>query len=242
MNHIIISDFEGPLDLLLHLIKVNDIDINNIKIEEITACYLDYLKSMQELDLNIASEYLVMATELMVIKSASLLPNQDAEEVDELVEESSLKDLQTRLIEYQAYKDASTKLGEKEQLRKKYISKLPSLVSDYTEEADVFTNEGADISLLADAFSTFLERAAQRAPLDTTVTKQELSVNERRLVILEQLKDGKRVTFNQLFEEGSKSYLIITFITLLEMYKKSEINIIQDNNFGTIHIEKGNES
>jgi len=242
MNHIIITDFEGPLDLLLHLIKVNDIDINDIKIEEITRAYLEYLKSMQELDLNIASEYLTMATELMVIKSASLLPAEVAEETDELVEESTLKDLQTRLIEYQAYKDASTKLGKKELDRKKFISKLPSLVSEYTEEPHVFMNEGADINLLTEAFNAFLERAEERAPLDTTVTKQELSVNERRLIILDKLKTNNKITFNELFEAGSKSYLIVTFLTVLEMYKKSEIEIIQDNNFGTIHIEKGNIS
>lgn len=240
MNNIIITDFEGPLDLLLYLIKTNDLDIYNIKIEEITNQYLAYLKTMESLNLDIASEYLTMATELILIKSISLLPTPPVLEVEEPITE--LKDLQDRLIEYQKYKEVTVKLQASEATRKQYISKLPALLSEYTDGFVKCSGEGADISLLTNAFSDLLERLNDRTPLETKITVKELTIAERRSYIKSQLKINKRLSFEELFSEKSRQQIVITFLTILEMYKKQEIKLIQTHNFDKIFIEAGEHS
>ena len=128
-----ITDFEGPLDLLLHLIKENNIDIYDISIDEITHQYLDYINKMQELNINVASSYLVMAAELMEIKSKSLLPNQNKEENSDN-EEVSKDNLIKKLIEYKKYKEVTKEFKELEELRQEIYIKAPESVNDYITE------------------------------------------------------------------------------------------------------------
>ena len=233
-----ITDFEGPLDLLLHLIKTSDMDIMDIDVGAITKQYLDYIKAMEELNLNIASEYLVMATELMLIKSKLLLPviKEEVEDEEYIDPETLLKE---KLLTYQKYKEVTEELKEGEVLRKEFMTKVPSLLDEYTDGVVSYIHEEEDVNLLVDAFKNFLKRKEEARPLNTKVMTKEISVSDRRTSIVNILKNKKQVSFEELFEINNKSYVVVTFLALLEMYKKSEIEIKQDNNFANIIIKRG---
>lgn len=236
MDKVIINDFEGPLDLLLHLIKTSEMEIQDIKIEEITNQYLQFLRAMEEMNLDVASEYLEMATELMLIKSRSLLP-RITEAVTDETEIFDLKGLQNRLIEYQAYKEVTSVLKEQEETRKRYLSKLPDLLTEYTDGEVTYTHTNGDINDLLNAFNDFLQRVEEAKPLDTKIQYKELSISDRRTSILNKLKNGNKLRFDELFEFKDKTYIVITFLAILEMYKHNELNIVQEHNFDTIVIE-----
>ena len=230
-----IDEFEGPLDLLLHLIKESNIDIYDISISVITKQYLDYINAMQELNINIASEYLVMASELMVIKSKSLLPVQE-EETEEEDEELSRENLIKRLVEYQKYKEMTPILKELENKRKEIFIKSPdNLTNIYNKE---ITNDGSvSVVDLVDAFKKFLERKEKEKPLSTKVTNKEYSVKRRKTGIKNYLKEKGKTEFTELFNEYNKSYIVVTFISILELANENEINITQDKNFDNIYLE-----
>lgn len=229
-----IDAFEGPLDLLLHLIKESKVDIWDIKIVDITNQYLDYIKSMEQLNLNIASEYLVMASELMEMKSKMLLPRYQEE--GEEVEEDPREQLIQRLIEYQKYKDMTKNFKELEEVRHEFYTKAPESLKEYVEEGTVISS---DVTLddLMKAFQKFLERKQAEKPLSTTVTKREITVEERRKSIRSILNKQKKVDFFDLFEEITKEYIVVTFLAVLEMAKKQELTIYQENNFDHIICE-----
>ena len=151
-----INEFEGPLDLLLHLIKENKMDIMNIEIEKITEQYISYLNEQEKMNLEIASEYLVMASELIELKSKLLLPNPKTDEESE-EEIDPREELVNRLLEYQAYKEITKVLKEKEELRKEIYTKSPENIKQYVEEE---TKLSSDITLddLVEAFKKYLER------------------------------------------------------------------------------------
>ena len=152
-----INEFEGPLDLLLHLIKQSNIDIYDIEISEITKQYLDYINKMEELNINVASSYIVMAAELMEIKSKSLLPKKEDEEVDEEEEQISKENLINKLIEYKKYKEMAPSFKELETNRQNIYVKSPEKLNNYLDEK--ITNDGdASVDDLIDAFKKFLER------------------------------------------------------------------------------------
>ena len=230
-----IDAFEGPLDLLLHLIKESNIDIYEINIEEITKQYLDYLNSMQQLDMEIASNYLLMASELMYIKSKSLLPNIKEEETEE-DEELTKEGLINRLIEYQKYKEITKEFKNLELERKNIYTKAPSKISNITNEK--YTNN-TDITIdnLLDAFSKFLERKDKEKPLNTKITNKEYSVKKRKNDIKNILQIKKKAEFKDLFDNYNKSYIIVTFLSILELAKEKTINVKQEKNFDNIYIE-----
>jgi len=230
-----IDAFEGPLDLLLHLIKESKVDIWDIKIVDITNQYLDYIKKMEELNLNIASEYLVMASELVEMKSKMLLPRCKEEETDG-VEEDPREVLIQRLIEYQKYKDMTKNFKELESIRHEFYTKAPESLKEYVEPGTVVSN---DVTLddLMKAFQKFLERKKEAQPLSTTVTKKEITVEERRKSIRNILKEKKKVDFFELFEVVTKEYIVVTFLAILEMARKSEVMIYQENDFDNITVE-----
>ena len=180
MDYIVsLNEFEGPLDLLLHLIKQSNIDIMDIDLEVITKQYLDYIEKVQELNLDVASEYLVMAAELIEMKSRYLLPKPEVEE-DEF-EEDPRRELINRLLEYQAYKDITPSLQEMEAERSMAYSKNPSLnitgVDLNPELSDI-----VDMDALTNAFTEFLKRKEAEKPLATKITNKEYSVHERSRV------------------------------------------------------------
>ena len=229
-----IDAFEGPLDLLLHLIKESKVDIWDIKIVDITEQYLNYIKSMERLNLNIASEYLVMASELMEMKSKLLLPRTTLDEEEE--EEDPREKLIQKLIEYQRYKDMTKDFKELEDARHEFFTKPPESLKEYAPEGTV-VNTDLSLDDLMKAFQKFLQRKELEKPLTTTVTKKELSVTERRTEIRDILKKKKKVDFFELFDIVTKEYIVVTFLAVLEMARKQELIIYQENNFDNIVCE-----
>lgn len=229
-----IHDFEGPLDLLLHLIRVSDIEITEIHVEQVTKQYMDYIHTMEELNLNIASEYLVMAAELMEIKSASLLPKKKVEEEDSY-EEDPREKLIERLLEYQRYKEVSETFKVLEVDRKEIYTKEPSDLKEFQTNETVLMD---DIQLddLLSAFQKFLKRKEEEQPLHTKVTKKEYSVSVRSKEIEFLLKEKKKVSFEELFEVYSKDYFVVTFLSILDLARKQACWIKQDHNFETIEL------
>ena len=230
-----INEFEGPLDLLLHLIKESNIKINDISIDEITKQYLDYLNTMKEMDMEITSNYLVMASELMLIKSKSLLPK--TEENNELEEEEPDKEsLINRLIEYQKYKDLTNNFKDMEQERKSIYTKAPTNINKMLN-TKVINNGSQSIDDLVKAFTIFLERKDKEKPINTKITNKEYSVRKRKSDIKILLQKKKKIEFKDLFNKYNKSFIIVTFLSILELAKEKEINITQEENFDNIYIE-----
>lgn len=234
-----INEFEGPLDLLLHLIKESKMDIMNIEIEEITKQYMDYLESQEKMNLEIASEYLVLASELIEIKSKLLLPNVKNED-SSLEEEDPREELINRLLEYQAYKEITKVLQEKEVLRRQIYTKSPESVKNYVDEVSGITS---DVTLddLVDAFKRYLERKRDNKPLNTKVTVKEITVSSRRYEIKKLLRVKGRVSFEELFPVVSREYVVATFLAILEMAKSGELVITQNDTFDDIICEVANE-
>ena len=233
----IIDDFEGPLDLLLHLIKEKKMDLLNLKMEVIIDEYLNFINKMEKLNLDIASSYLVMASELIEMKSRLLLPRV----VDEETEEDPQENLVNRLIEYQKYKDLTSNFKELEQERKMIYTRLPENLKEYSEENKMINNSDITLDDLLLAFKKFLERKKLEEPLTTKVTKKEMSVEERTISIRKILEKKNKVNFLELFDILSKEYVVVTFLAILEMARKNEIKISQDSKYGDIICEVYNE-
>lgn len=234
MNYVVnIPEFEGPLDLLLHLIKQDDIDIFDISINRITKQYLDYLNLMEEMNLDIASEYLIMASELIEIKANSLLPvNSDNEDDD--YEENSKEKLIERLLEYEKYKNMTSTFQELESIRKEVYTRTSDEILAYKTEENI--DYGVNIDDLINAFQKFLDRKELDKPLNTKIEKKEYSVGRRCQEIRNLIKSKKEVSFNDLFDVITKDYIVVTFLAILSMSKRQEIDIKQDNNFNNIII------
>lgn len=227
--------FEGPLDLLLHLIKENKMDIFDIEIESITRQYLDYIHKMKEQNLDIASAYLVMASELTLIKARMLLPRPKVDE-EETEEEDPREELVARLLEYQAYKEITKTLKENESKRQEIHTKLPENINNYIEENTLITGEGS-LDLLVDAFKKFLVRKSEEKPLSTKVTMKEITVSSRKLEIKSILKKEKKVSFFKLFPVSTKEYIVATFLAILDMARNKELLIKQEELFSDIIVE-----
>ena len=236
MDNLLIGDFEGPLDLLLHLIKKSKMEIFDIEISEITKEYLKYIEAMTELNLDIASEYLVMAAELVEMKSRKLLPNNNEEE-DAVEEENPEEELKRRLIEYKKYKESTETFRSLEEKRAAYYTKAPESLKNYLDEK--IENDGSvGVVDLLDAFKSLLERQQFNKPVNTKIARKELSVKERVVKIRSILKEKKKVNFIELFDDFSKPYVVVTFLSVLEMAKNKEITLKQDNNFSDIYLER----
>lgn len=231
-----INDFDGPLDLLWYLIKAHKMDIYDINIEKITKEYLSFINEHKELTIDGASEYLVMASELIHLKSKLLL-NKNDEEEDAEYEINTEDDLRNRLIEYEKLKAAADRLVELEDKRKEVLTKLPSNLSEY---ADKSVKLSSDITLddLLKAFEGYLNRKKLDEPVNKAVTKRELSVEDRCLSIKSYLHNRGKINFLDLFDEVDKPYVIVTFLGILNLVKSREAVISQEYNFGDIFIEE----
>lgn len=224
--------FEGPLDLLLHLIRENKIDIYDIPIALITHQYLEYLEIMKELNLDIAGEFLVMAATLIHIKSRMLLPVD--EEIPEEEREDPRFELVQRLLEYQAFKEASLALREREMEWSNVFTRLhetEDIDIESTGELNLF-----DLSLfdLIAAFKRMLEKTPPEA---ITITRETLTVKDRVAYILEKIEKTEAIRFEDLFDENrSRPRLIVTFVALLEVLRLGLVRVFQERDFGTIWI------
>ena len=227
--------FEGPLDLLLHLINRLEIDIYDIPVAQITDQYMHYIHTMQQIELNIASEYLVMAATLLEIKSSMLLPKNDPVEIEDEYEEDPREQLIQRLIEYRKFKEAADQLKEKE------LEENQLYVRPKKEIAEVPLNEITEQSAhardLLDALDGILARQELYAPIETTVSKSEITIEERMYELLERL--SKRDTaFHTLFPYQNKQHIVITFLAVLQLLKTNKIQCRQKDQFGIIYVAK----
>lgn len=234
---ITINDFEGPLDLLLHLVKETKMDIYQIDTSIIIEEYLKYIENMQDLNIDIASEFLVMAAELIHLKSKMLLNiKEETEETDEYSIVSE-EDLKNRIIEYEKFKNMSEIFKSLEETRSEVYTKIPENLSKITDTT--ITNDGSvTLQDLLDAFASFQNRLKYSKPLNTRITKKELSVAKRRESIRNLLAKKSKLEFTELFEQFDKEYIVVTFLAILDMSKNDEILLTQENNFDKIMIEK----
>lgn len=234
-----LEKFEGPLDLLLHLINRLEIDIYDIPMAEITEQYLAYVHTMQELELDDASEYLVMAATMLSIKSNMLLPNHDQPEEDYIYEEEDPRDeLVEQLIEYKKFKEASVTLKNKEADRSLMYTKPPCDLSEYTGEVGTEPILG-DVTLadMLGAYHKLIRRKKLQKPLQTKISYQEISIEDRMTEVLQQLStQANRISFYEFFPYEDKEHVVITFLAMLELMKRNEIIVEQTNMFGDIFL------
>lgn len=223
--------FEGPLDLLLHLIHKNEIDITNIPIALITEQYLEYLKLMKVLNLDVAGEYLLMASTLLHIKSKMLLPTSSEEEKEE--GEDPRAELVRKLLEYQKYKNAAAELESRPMLDRDVFIRLA--LADNTDPRE---EEKIEVNLfeLLEVFRQVLERTKPEGFHE--VILERISVEEKVQEILSLLQREKRsIAFHLLFpEEASRRVIVITFLAILELVKMKLVRIFQPAPFETIRI------
>ena len=227
--------FEGPLDLLLHLVQKHELDILNIPIAFITEKYVEYIHLLEELDIDLASEYLVMAATLVHIKSRMLLPNAPEDESADGSEEDALDpraELVRRLLEYQKYKLAAEQLGDRSMLGRDVFGRGSS---------DVFIGgeaplEQVETLKLLDAFQSVLERTQRTR--EHTIDFERFSLSEKISELSDRLRECRRLVFHELFvDRASRAELIITFLALLEMTRLRLTRLRQEGPMEPIYIE-----
>ncbi|WP_153720306.1 segregation/condensation protein A [Sporosarcina cascadiensis] len=239
--------FEGPLDLLLHLINRLEIDIYDIPMAELTHQYIEHLHAMRVLQLDELSEYLVLAATLLEIKSKMLLPVNEEEEFDEEFdydEEDPREELIARLIEYRRYKEAADSLRESAADRDEHFTKKPEDLADYGELLIPETAEQLNVFDLIGAFQKMLQRKKLRLPLTASITKTEQSVGDQMSAIMGKLEIcGGECGFHELFDMTNTAELVLTFVSLLELMKLQEVIVRQSDNFEelTISLIQGEE-
>lgn len=234
--------FEGPLDLLLHLIEKNKVDIYDIPIVEITAQYLEYIQNMETEDMNIMSEFLVMAATLLDIKCKMLLPKEVNEEGEE---EDPRAELVQKLLEYKMYKYMSYELKDRQVDAGRTLFKgktLPKEIEDYRPPVDFEELLGdADLNKLQMLFKTVMRRQEDKIdPVRSTfgkIEKDEIDIEAKAGYVEEYVKNHKTFSFKELLEkQRSKMEIIVTFLIILEMMKIGKISIVQEQIFDDIMI------
>ena len=233
-----INDFEGPLDLLLHLVKQSKMNIYDINLFDLIKEYLDFINQMQELNIDIASEYLSMASELVHLKSKMLVNKNDEteEDPDDEFNIKSEEDLRNKLLEYENIKNITGQFKNLELMRNEIYTRLPENLKEYYKEEEI--PKGLyDADILYKAFLEVEKKLKLLKPLDTTITKKEISVEERTKEIKDILRLRGKVDFYSLFSINTREYIVITFLTILTMSKNKELKIMQEDNFSPIVVE-----
>jgi segregation and condensation protein A len=227
--------FEGPLDLLMHLIEKNKIDIYDIQIALITEQYLAYLNAMQHFDMEIASEFLVMAANLIQIKSRMLLPKQPFSEQDP-EEEDPLRELADRLLLYREFKQAAVSLEQMGKAREKCFTRYPKEMGRYVTLPDDLV-----INHLVMAFARLLESVDADYAL---ISREEISVHDKIqdiLILLE--KNGGTLEFvKTIFRHGGKNEIIASFLAILELIRLKKISVVQESGFSPIFLKVRREN
>jgi segregation and condensation protein A len=225
--------YEGPLDLLLHLIKRAELDIQDVATSIITEQYLQYLGLIQELNLDIAGEYLVMAATLLLIKSFTLLPHSqlaDTEEAEELK-----RDLVERLLEYQRYREAAAKLGERPVLGRDVFAAPRQPPPEEDQASLPYTVSVFD---LVQAMAAVLKRLSDRTP--RSLNLRDIPVAQCIPRVLAALAEGSRIEFMSLFDDiFDRTLVIATFIALLELIRRGEVTVWQEQHPGPIYLGRG---
>ena len=220
--------FEGPLDLLLHLVKKNEVELSDIPVATITDQYLAYLGLLQQLDLDVAGEYLVMAATLLHLKSRLLLPEEETSEEEE--GEDPRAELARQLLEYQRFKEAAEMLSRRDLLDRDVFTRAP-----LQDEADTEPDIVYDVSLgdLLDALQDVLKRAAPEVVHE--VILEQVSLREQLCFVLDMLRERTAVVFTDLFPSGVRRLqILVTFLAVLELVRTRMVQIHQEEHFGPI--------
>ncbi len=230
--------FEGPLDLLLYLIKKDEVDIYDVEIGRITGQYLSYLEAMQDLDLEIAGEFLVMASNLVYLKSRTLLP-VDQQAAEENAEEDDPRwDLIRQLVEYKKFKEAAGDLEQREALQELIYRRKAAPPVALISEVPIPGSELGRVTMLdlIHAFQKVLERARQKAGF-REIYEERFTVADKIEHILDVMARAERVVFSSLFQEmTSRSEIVVTFLALLELIRLKHLRVIQPDPLGEIEI------
>ena len=231
---VMLDIFEGPLDLLLYLIKKNEVDIYDIPIAVITDQYLEYLDLMKALNLDVVGEFLVMASTLTAIKSRMLLPpSEDEEEGDEGIDPRA--ELMEHLLEYQRYKEAAHQLKDRELLEKDIFTRIQSEEQSLQVDKDTAAIE-VNLFDLVDALRKVIERKDLAGDF-MEVTVEKISVKDKMVAILEKLKENQQITFQSLFDEVTTKYeIIVAFLSILELMRLRAVKVFQVHPYGEIRV------
>lgn len=225
-----LNEFEGPMSLLLELIKKEKMDIFSVNLENIIDTYLNVIKTAQKLDIDIASDYLVMASDLLLIKSRKLLPRQEKEVVEELTEEK----LREKLINYEMYVEFAKKLKNFKEDRDYYYSKTSTDINYKKDET--LTNDGSyTIDKLKEIFQKMLEVEEKLEKRE--IIHNKVSVKERMKFIKDELLRRKSINFYELFHPFQKDVIVASFLAILELASNSFLTIKQEDNFSNIICE-----
>lgn len=226
--------FEGPLDLLLYLIKKDEVDIYDISIERITQQYLEFMDAFKVLDLEIAGEFIVMAANLIYIKSRALLPAHVQPPEEEAEEEDPRWDLIRQLVEYKKFKDAAAQLSQREFDQSNLFSRLPepeAAVERPLGEVSVF-------DLIA-AFNKILKRIEGKTEDLREIFEENYSVSDKIDLIMKMTASGVALKFTELFANAaSRTEVVVTFLALLELVRLKQLSLVQGEAFGEIELKR----
>ena len=237
-NRVSLEIFEGPLDLLLYLIKKDEVDIYDVSIERITDQYLEYIDTFKILNIELASEFIVMAANLMYIKSRTLLPRNEQAPEEDIDEEDPRWELIRQLVEYKKFKDAANYLEKREVENQKFYSAEQQFCDDLEEEGEPIVNVG--IFELIQAFQGVLKRFDDEDDL-TEIADDRFTVSDKIDYLITNVSKGQKVKFYQLFEEAStKSEVLVTFLALLELIRLNEFQVRQNGVLGEIELTRTN--
>lgn len=236
---VVIDDFQGPLDLLLHLIKEKEMDLETLEVSVIIDQYLAYIDSMEPEQLETMSEYLVMAAQLIEMKSKLLLPNEKIELEDEY-QEDPREQLIKRLIEYKRYKDVLDDFRECYEHRQTLYTKAPATMDDYVVDTSELIPDNLEVYDLIRAMQKMFQRKVLSAPLESKIARVEISIEERSDQIRQyfRLHKNQTIEFEELFDQPSRTYFVITFLSVLVLVNKNELIIEQDGNFEKIYLKE----
>lgn len=242
-----LENFEGPFDLLLHLIKKNQMEIYDIKIFDITEQYLEYLNSMKEMDLEITSEFIVIAATLLEIKSKLLLPQVKNEQEDE--GEDPRKELISKLLEYKKYKQISEYMKQKEIEAGVVFTKKPEIIDDFNKEQtadfDILNNINMlDLyNLYAKLMEIYINKSNTENRFSREIPIDRYKIEDKMDYLLLNLNKKERLLFSNIREQcENKIEIVVTFLALLELIKLKNVKIVQQSNFREIYIERIYES
>lgn len=238
---VVIDDFQGPLDLLLHLIKEKEMDLETLEVSVITDQYLAYIDQMDADQLETMSEYLVMAAQLIEMKSKMLLPNEKVELEDDY-QEDPREQLIRRLIEYKKYKDILDDVRECYEYRQTLHTKAPALMDDYAVDTSELIPDHLEVYDLIKAMQKMFQRKVLHAPLESRIARVEISIEERSDQIRQYFKlhKNQRIRFEELFEEPTRTFFVVTFLSILVLVNTNELIIEQDGNFENIYLKERN--
>ncbi len=236
-NRVSLEIFEGPLDLLLYLIKKDEVDIYDVSIERITSQYLEYIETFKILNIELASEFIVMAATLMYIKSRTLLPKNEQAPEDDVDEEDPRWELIRQLVEYKKFKDAAYYLERREADNQQVFGSERQEAEDADEEP--ILNVG--IFDLIRAFQGILKRFEDEEGL-AEIADDRFTVSDKIDYLMIHVKKGEKIKFNELFAEATtKGEVMVTFLALLELIRLNEFQVRQERILGEIEIKRSGE-